>query len=207
MGRRRIYIQQNWLTGLNPLTHFLVSWGVANLAALERRDRAIVTLAGVAPDLDGLGAIPDLLTRNSAHPLDWFGRYHHVLGHNVGFTLVVAGASLLYAKRRWKAAALACATFHLHLLCDVLGARGPDGDQWPIPYLLPFSQEWQWTWSGQWALNGWQNFAITGGALALAFYLAWSRGYSPIEMVSTRANGGFVGALRERFGAPRERSH
>ncbi|HYM06575.1 MAG TPA: metal-dependent hydrolase [Terriglobales bacterium] len=186
---------------MNPVTHFLVSWGVANTAALERRDRAIVALAGIAPDLDGLGAIPELLTRNSAHPLDWFSRYHHVMGHNAGFALVVTGASLLFGTRRWKTAALACVTFHVHLLCDVVGARGPDGDQWPIPYLLPFSHAWQWTWQGQWPLNAWQNFTITGVALALMFYLAWTRGYSPLEMISRRADMVFVGALRNRFEA------
>ena len=185
---------------MNPVTHFLVSWGVANTVALERRDRAIVTLAGVAPDLDGLGAIPELLTRNSMHPLDWFSRYHHVVGHNLGFALVATGASLLLARRRWRTAALACVAFHLHLLCDVAGARGPDGDQWPIPYLLPFSNVWRWTWSGQWLLNGWQNFAITGTALGLMFYLAWARGYSPLEMISQKADTTFVTALRRRFG-------
>jgi len=184
---------------VNPVTHYLVSWGVANLIPLGRRDRAIVTLAGVAPDLDGLGAIPELLTRNSAQPLVWFSRYHHVLGHNVGFALVVTGMSYLLGVRKWKTAALACVAFHLHLMCDVLGARGPDGDQWPIPYLLPFSHAWQWTWSGQWPLNGWQNFAITGGALALTFYLAWARGYSPLEMISHKADESFVAALRKRF--------
>lgn len=186
---------------MNPITHFLVSWVVANSATLDRRERAIVTLAGVTPDLDGLGAIPELLTRNTAHPLNWFSEYHHVLGHNLGFGLLVACASFPLATRRWKTAALAFLTFHLHLLCDVLGARGPDGDHWPIPYLLPFSHAWQWTWSGQWALNAWQNFAITGAALALMFYLAWARGYSPLEMVSLRADAALVTALHERFGA------
>ena len=189
---------------MNPVTHFLVSWGVANSAALDRKERAIVTLAGVAPDLDGLGAIPEILTRHSAHPLDWFSEYHHVLGHNLGFGLVVTGASILLATRRWKTAALAFVAFHLHLLCDVAGARGPDGDQWPIPYLLPFSRAWQWTWQGQWALNAWPNFAITGAALLLMFTLAWSRGFSPLEMVSLRADAAFVRALRERFGPRRQ---
>jgi len=31
------------------------------------------------PDLDGLGIIPELLTRNSSHPLLWFSLYHHSL--------------------------------------------------------------------------------------------------------------------------------
>lgn len=186
---------------MNPLTHFLVSWGVANVAALDRRDRAVVSFAGVAPDLDGLGAIPELLTRSSAHPLEWFSRYHHALGHNAGFAVIVTGVSFLLARRRWKTGALACVTFHLHLLCDVVGARGPDGDQWPIPYLLPFSRAWEWTWQGQWPLNGWQNFAITGATLALMFYLAWTRGYSPLEIISPKADAAFVGALRQRIGA------
>ena len=192
---------------LNPLTHFLVSWGVANAAPLGRRERAIVTLAGVAPDLDGLGAIPELLARHSDHPLEWFSEYHHVLGHNLGFGLVVTaaafGLSSGLSKRRWTTAGLAFVTFHLHLLSDVAGARGPDGDQWPIPYLLPFSSAWQWTWSHQWALNAWPNFALTGAALGLTLYLAWLRGFSPLEMVSRRADAAFVAALRRRFGEPR----
>ena len=178
---------------------------MANSAALDRKERAVVSLAGVAPDLDGLGAIPEILTRHSAHPLNWFSEYHHLLGHNLGFGLAVTGASFLLARQRWKTAALAFVTFHLHLLCDVMGARGPEGEQWPIPYLLPFSRAWQWTWQGQWSLNGWQNFAITGAALGLMFYLAWSRGYSPLEMVSLRADGAFVGALQKRFGERRSR--
>ena len=56
-------------------------------------------------------------------------------------------------------------------------------------------------WSGQWALNAWPNFAITTGLLALTFVLAWKKGFSPLEMVSVRADGKFVEALRARFGA------
>ena len=74
---------------MSPVTHFLASWMVANLAQ-RRRDRALITFAGVAPDLDGLGIVPELLTRNTSHPLPWFTEYQHVLGHNLGFALVVA---------------------------------------------------------------------------------------------------------------------
>ena len=97
---------------------------------------------------------------------------------------------------------LALVSFHLHLLGDIVGARGPDGDQWPIPYLLPFSHTWQLAWPGQWELNAWPNFLITILLLSLAFHLAWRRGHSPLELVSTRANGEFVTALRDRFGSP-----
>src|SRR5579859_8252312 len=87
---------------MSPVTHYLISWVLANSAKLERKERAIVTLAGVAPDLDGLGIVPEWLTRNSAHPLNWFSEYHHTLGHNLGFAIAVTGVSCLIANRGWK---------------------------------------------------------------------------------------------------------
>jgi len=192
---------------MSPATHFLIGWMVANTGGLDRRERAAVTLAGVAPDLDGLGVIPELLTRWTSHPLPWFTRYHHILGHNILAAFLVGVICFAVAKRRWRTAALALVSFHLHLFCDIIGAKGPDGYGWPVPYLLPFSDKWQLVWSHQWALNGWQNFAITGACLMATFYLAWLRGYSPLEMVSARADAAFVGALRQRFGDPRAEAH
>ena len=187
---------------MNPITHFLVSWDIANVAPLERRDRALVTIAGVIPDIDGFGAIPELLTRNSDHPLFWWTDYHHILGHNLSFGLIVVLGSFAIAKKRWKTALLAFLTFHLHIFGDVLGGRGPDGYQWPIPYLYPFSDAWLLVWKGQWELNAWPNFVVTGIALFLMFFFAWKLGFSPLEMISTSADHAFVQTLRKRFGEP-----
>ena len=189
---------------MNPVTHLLVGWTVANATTLTPRERALVTVAGIIPDVDGFGMVTDLLTRNSEHPLELWGRFHHVLAHNLGFGLGVGVAAFALSRRRWVAASLALLSFHLHLAGDLVGARGPDGDQWPIPYLSPFSQDWQLTWTGQWALNAWPNFVITGALLLLAFYLAWRRAFSPLELVSSRADRAFVKTLRDRFGAPQE---
>jgi len=191
---------------MNPITHLLLGWGLANSAPLDRRERACVTLASVVPDLDGLGIIVDVATWSSAAPTELWGTYHHVLGHNLGFALAVGLTTLLVTRGRWIATLLTLLSFHLHLLGDLIGARGPDGDQWPIPYLLPFSDLWQLVWSGQWGLNAWPNFLITIVLLALTFYLAWERGYSPLELVSGRADRGFVTALRQRFGFPTGRT-
>jgi inner membrane protein len=181
---------------MSPATHFLVGWLTAQATRPhEHRDRAIIALAGVAPDLDGLGIIPELLTRNSSHPLLWFSEYHHVLGHNLGFALVVGVVAFGFGQRRWHAALLAFVSFHLHLICDLLGARGPDGDQWPIPYLAPFSQAWQLTWAYQWKLNAWPNFVITLALLALAMWLAVRRGFSPVEVFSRKADREVVKVL------------
>ena len=43
---------------MSPVTHFLTGWVLANAADMNRRDRAVVTLAVVLPDADGLGKLP-----------------------------------------------------------------------------------------------------------------------------------------------------
>jgi hypothetical protein len=177
-----------------------MGWAVANSSpTLPKRDRALVTWASVVPDVDGLGLVADLLTRHTAHPLSWWGDYHHVVGHNLGFAVGVGVLAALLAKEKRKTTLLVLLSFHLHLVADLMGARGPDGDQWPIPYLLPFSNRWQWTWSGQWALNAWPNFVLTALLMTLALWLAWKRGYSPLELFSAKADGALVGAIRNRF--------
>lgn len=186
---------------MNPITHGLVGWCLAeSVPGIGRRERALIVVAGLAPDLDGFGALPELLTRNSSEPLFWWSDYHHVLAHNLSFALVVGIAAFLIARaRRTVVALVAFISAHLHLLGDLVGARGPDGFDWPIPYLYPFSREPALTWSGQWPLNAWQNILITIVLLAITFALAWKRGRSPLELVSSRADAAFVSALRSRF--------
>jgi len=185
---------------MSPITHLLVSWTLVGASGLKRRERAVVALAGVAPDIDGIGIVPEILTRGSSHPLPWFSEYHHVLGHNIGFAIVVTVVGFLFARaQRWKTAALVFVSFHLHLLGDVAGARGPDRYPWPIPYLLPFSHKLDIVWKGQWALNAWPNFVITGVGLVIMFWIARSQGYSPLEIVSQPADAAFVAAIRNRF--------
>jgi hypothetical protein len=203
---------------MSPVTHFFAGWLLACATPLNRREKAAVVCAGLAPDLDGLGAIPELLTRNSSHPLLWFSQYHHSL-HTLAFALFATVAAwlvsappgftlrpkLLSLDRRRPAitALLALLSFHLHLFCDLIGSRGPDGYVWPIPYLAPFSAKLQLAWQGQWALNGWQNIAITITLLLVSFWIAWKHAKSPFELVSPQANNMLVDTLRRRFGLPR----
>jgi inner membrane protein len=189
---------------MSPVTHFLAGWVVAGATSLSRRDKALVVAAAVVPDVDGLGAIPELLTRNSSHPLLWFSQYHHSL-HTLAFALLVTLAALLASQQRWKTALLVFLSFHLHLLGDLIGARGPEGYGWPIPYLRPFSGALELSWRGQWALNAWQNFAITGVLLATTLWMAWRYASSPVELISPKANVGFVAALRSRIPPAEER--
>ncbi|MFZ0319152.1 MAG: metal-dependent hydrolase [Candidatus Sulfotelmatobacter sp.] len=183
---------------MSPVTHFLTGWVFANCFDLGRRDRALVTLACVAPDIDGLGIIPEFLTRNSPHPLLWFSLYHHSL-HSLAFAIAVAAIAFTLAAQKWTTSLLALLSFHIHLFEDVLGSRGPEGYQWPIPYLAPFSSTLQVAWKGQWELNARPNILLTIVLLMITLWLAWRRGFSPLEMVSAKADGTLVEVLRRRY--------
>lgn len=134
---------------MSPITHGLIGWLMANVSSkLTRREMAFITIAGIIPDIDGLGLIAEILTRNTSYPLLWRTEYHHIL-HNLGFAILVALIVFWFSTNRILPAVLAFASFHLHLPGDLVGAKGVDGDHWAIPYLLPFSNTWQLTWEHQ----------------------------------------------------------
>ena len=162
---------------MHPVTHLLTGWTLAESARLGRRDRVLVTLAGCVPDLDGLGVFADLLTEHSRHPLYLYDTYHHVLLHNAATGLLLGLLALSLGRRR---VAAGFCSFSSASTCTCsgisLGSRGPDGYQWPIPYLEPFSGAWQLAWSHQWGLKAWPNVTLTIGLLALTLYWSWRRG-------------------------------
>lgn len=183
---------------MSPITHFFTGWVLGSVVGSNKRERAVITLAAVAPDVDGLGIIPEFLTRHSRHPLLWFSQYHHDL-HTLLFAVVVSFCGFFLAGRRWPPAIFAFISFHLHLVEDIVGSRGPDGFGWPIPYLFPFSSRWTWRWSGQWALNAWPNVALTLLLISVTFWIAVECGFSPVELFSTAADRAVVRTLRRRF--------
>jgi inner membrane protein len=184
---------------MNPVTHFLAGWLIANVDHLERRDRVLVTLASVIPDADGLGIISDIAIRDQGRDLVFYGQYHHVLAHNLVFGLLLAAASYALSKKRGLTTFLVLLGFHIHLMGDLLSGRGPDGTIWTISYLFPVLKHIQFSWSGQWELNSWPNVVITATTLMLTLYLAWRRGFSPVNIISIKADEAVVVALRSRF--------
>jgi hypothetical protein len=158
---------------------------------------AAVTVAAAIPDIDGLGIVAEVLTRHSSHPLLWFSEYHHAL-HSLAFAVVVAIVTFALT-RRWLTTGMAFIAFHLHLLEDLVGSRGPDGFVWPVPYLQPFTSHWTWSWGGQWQLNAWPNLALTILLLAITIWIAVVRGVSPVFLFSPNADHSVVAVLRRRF--------
>jgi hypothetical protein len=187
---------------MNPVMHFFTGWIAANADGLTRRDRNIVTLAAILPDADGLGILANFASKNQEAGLRLYGQYHHVLAHNIFSGILIAAAAYALSRKKWLTALLAFLSFHLHLAEDLLSGRGPDGTLWPIHYLYPVSSGFTVSWSGQWELNAWPNFVITAFLLLITFYLAWKRGFSPVGIISPRADHALIDTLRGRFGGP-----
>jgi hypothetical protein len=184
---------------MSPFTHLLASWIVAAKTTDNLRDRRLVTLAGVVPDLDGLSIVPDI-ARGALHNghYYYYQLYHHFVTHGLPAAVVCSVLLALPARRRWRVLGLAFLTFHLHLLCDFVGSRGPDaGDIWPIPYFAPLSQHPMWFWKHQWPLDGWQNKIIFLALFVWALWLAVRMGDSFVGVFNRRCDRIFVGVLQK----------
>jgi hypothetical protein len=159
-----------------------------------------VTAAGVIPDVDGFGLLVDGANAWLGRPATfYFSAYHHALLHGLlGAALVAATAAAL--TRRLSTTILAVVAFHAHLLCDVVGSRGPDPeDLWSIRYFAPISDAGTFAWSGQWRLDGAPNILLTVFLLGVLFVRANRRGYSPVVLISPSADRSFVEAVRARW--------
>jgi len=184
---------------VSPETRLFASWLVAAKTTDNPRDCWLVTLAGILPDADGLGLIPDLVGGAMDRPVHcYYAEYHHWLLHGIIGGVAIALALACFAKRRGRVALLALLLFHLHLLCDVLGSRGPSpSDLWPIYYLGPFSRHWMIEWSGQWRLDGRQNQVITVALFVWILWFASGRGESVFGFFNRRVDKVFCGVLQK----------
>jgi hypothetical protein len=157
------------LGALHFLTHIGLSWLVASVARTSRRDRWLVTLAGVLPDLDGAGIV-------WSH--DAYLAAHRAVGHGLLFGVLLVAFALWRADARWRTAALTALSFHLHLVLDVVGTDGL-----PVRYFWPVS-DWAWSYGGHWALASWPN-ALVMAATLLGVMLVARRRWRPVLAART----------------------
>lgn len=189
---------------MSPITHFLVGWVGLERTQATHRDRMRVVLAGLMPDLDGLGIVVDFCTRLAGvAPTDYYQAWHRLYGHGLPAALVIAACATWGATRRRTVALAAFASVHLHLLCDLAGSRGSTVDDlWGIWYFAPFSTALEWRWSGQWPLVGWVNTSITAVLIAMTLWRAAIHGYSPLALVHGGADAELVRTVRRWRGLP-----
>ena len=120
---------------MHVVTHLLAGWALAEQAKLEKRDKALVAWASVAPDLDGLGLPVDWAIRATGGASDFYETYHHVAAHGLPVAVVLTLVCLPFLRNKLLGAGMVFASFHLHLLFDLAGSGGgTPGDIWPVHY-------------------------------------------------------------------------
>jgi len=183
---------------MSPVTHLFASWLIAAKTTNDPRDCRLVTWAGILPDADGFGLWLDLGARAMGNDQTWFyGRYHHYLLHGWLGGLLITALLTCFARQRARVAILCLVVFHLHLLCDLVGSRGPSPeDLWPIFYFGPFSKDPMWLWKGQWPLDAWPNRLLSVVLFLWGLCLAVRRGHSFVGVFNRRIAAVFVEVLR-----------
>lgn len=170
----------------------MLSWISATCFKVKRRERKLITFSGIAPDIDGFGALVDPVAKQFGYYTSYWFEYHHQL-HNVSFAVFLASVGFFLSKaNKLKVAIIIFCVVHLHYLCDLIGSKSPDGYQWPIPYLSPFSQSIQLTWEYQWELNAWPNIMIAVMLSLVVVTLSRKKVTSPFELISARLNDTFL---------------
>lgn len=175
--------------------HLFLSYALPWRTDLARRDRILVTLAGIAPDIDA----PILLPFGERA----FTDHHHAFTHHLAGAALAAGAGFLLGRRKAEAAALAAAAWCGHLLLDMVGAgeRFADGSfAYPLPLLRPFSARPFDPFPFAWPLASWQNAVVMAAAVVLVGRLAVVEGRTVLEVFSLPLDAAVVGAIRGRFG-------
>ena len=165
---------------MNPIVHGMLAWIIAVLFVRELRDRRLVVVAGVIPDIDAI-----LLLVSE----DLFYQYHHTLGHSFVFGIPLALLFCAHAKNRVRVLLGSLGTFSVHLIADYFGSN------WPIPLLYPLS-DIELTSAGYISyqtMYGVINPLVTGIAFILIFIIIWSKERSPFEFLSASLDRKLVG--------------
>ena len=171
---------------MHPFSHAATGWLISNNLD-KKRDRTLVTVAALVPDIDAL-------------PILWnqqlFSEWHHTFGHNIFCGFGVTIVCTLLAKSKLKTAILTLIAFHSHIFEDLLGS----GKDWPVLYFWPISKhEFSLFPPFQWELVSWQNYSIT---IVLLFLMGWigiHKGRTIAELFSERIDSEIVKVLRNRF--------
>lgn len=171
----------------------------------QARDRRIVALSGLAPDIDVVayaGALvwygfdKDLAFKNVWEVI------HHYYTHGIGYILLTGivvylllrrpgstGSSLAPATQdhALKVAGLAMIASMVHLFLDLV-AGGPT---WPIFPWWPISAEpWGVGWS--YTLAQWPNTVVLVSLLVAMMFYPRLSGYSPLEAINYRLDAWFT---------------
>jgi inner membrane protein len=176
-------------------THIMAGWCIGNLFPLTPRERVACMAAAALPDLDGLS----IVAGESAYQT-----YHHLLGHNLLFALVIATTLSAFSRGRRIASVfiLYLALAHSHLLMDYFGS----GPNWPIYYLWPFDWSFKFRNQNGWEFTSWQNTTTAAILLIWTIAIAIVKRRTPVELLTLGLDEQLVKSARRLSGQDRRPS-
>ncbi len=167
-------------------THILSGWCVGASLPVGPRERLACMLVASLPDLDGFGRFVSQ---------EMYEQWHHVLGHNLAYGLLLALACTGLVRREWRVRffPLLLGLFHVHLVMDYYGS----GPGWGLAYWWPFS-DLMWEYKDAWSHIGWQNYVVLGALMVWAGGIALWKGCTPFELLTPGLESDWR-RLRERW--------
>ena len=155
-------------------SHIMSGWCIGNLFKLNRRERALCMLAASLPDLDGITILGGL---------DFYQTWHHVIAHNILFSVVLVAVLTWFSESKIKTCLIYSALIALHMVMDMFGS----GIGWYIYLYWPFSMEKFYTSYG-WEFFSWKNQAFGFGFLLWTIAIIYCKKRTPLENVMPKLN-------------------
>lgn len=201
-------------------SHLITSWFVAEACGIKSaRNRRIVALSGLAPDIDSLAYVGAIVyfrfDKDLAFEHVW-EVIHHRYTHGLGFVVLTGIVAYLATTRfsvfragkrndvnagptdRAGNVALLCMLVSaIHVFCDVVGG----GPTWPVFPAWPLS-DFAWAVDWSWTLGEWPNSVILFACLAGMMVYARVAGYSPMESINYGFDRWFVRIIEHGSDSP-----
>jgi hypothetical protein len=188
-------------------SHLITSWFVAEACGLKSpRERRIVALSGLAPDIDSLAYVGAIVyfgfDKDLAFEHVW-EVIHHRYTHGLGFIVLTGIVAFMIAalskndvaaglsRRAVKVALLSMVVSAIHVFFDLVAG----GATWPVFPLWPLS-DFAWALDWSWTLADWPNSAILFACLAGMMMWARVAGRSPMESVNYGFERWFVAIIK-----------
>jgi membrane-bound metal-dependent hydrolase YbcI (DUF457 family) len=169
---------------MNIEAHLACGWVLAHLGGNEtRRFRGLVTFAAVAPDIDVI---------SYAFGIDSYATFHHAIGHNIFFGLLVSVISvLLIRRRRLKVFVFTLLAYGTHYYGDYFFTRFPVKAFWPI-------SDHGYLHSNRIGLDHSINLFFSYLAMLLIVLVAWRFKRTPLEFISPELDCRVVNLFRQK---------
>ncbi len=144
-------------------------WCVGNLFKLNKRERFFCMIVASVPDIDGLSILGGW---------GFYQDWHHVIGHNILFCVILAGVFAYFSQHRIKSFFIYLGLFGLHMAMDLFGS----GVGWYLYFYWPFSMEKFYT-NLCWEFFSWQNQVAGGLLLAWTIAIIYCQRRTPLEYI------------------------